>query len=546
MGWLRDGELRVGLGAMRLSTERTRDEAHARAVIHAALEAGVRVFDTAGAYGLDERDPHHNERWLGQFLGEHARGGEARVVTKGGMLRAGPRWIPDGRAATLERHCGESLAALGRPIDLYLLHVPDPKTPWLTSVRALAKLKERGLVRAIGLSNVTRTQLDQALGEVELAAVQLGVSVLDDTAIRGGVVAGALQREVTVLCHSPLGGPKKFRQLGTTPWLVEKAKEVGCTPWEWALAQLLSLHPQVMVLPGAKRVETVQSCVRAAGLSLGPRVDAAPPTAREGTRPVVRLLMGVQGAGKTSAVTQSVSEGFTRLNRDTEGGTLEQLHTRLGGLLAQGRSVVLDNTYVTRAQRGRAIQVARRHGAEVQGVWHDVSTEQAQVNIVLRMLEVHGRLLSPAELKQGKTPDSLGPTGFLATVRALEPLGEDEGFTSLERRAFTRRPWPWPEERPALFVGLDALGDPRVQSAPVAWPRIVLGWKEGGGVALPAGFVDGVCAHEGGPPSCWCRPPLPGFALLHARALKVSLGESRLISTSPSFIKLADALGVPR
>jgi aryl-alcohol dehydrogenase-like predicted oxidoreductase/predicted kinase len=540
VSWLRPQELRVGLGTMRLSTERTRDEAHARAVVHAALDGGIRLFDTAYAYGLGERDYNHNERWLGRFLAEHPRGNEARVITKGGMLREGLKWIPDGKASTLEAHCAASREALGRDIDLYLLHVPDKRVGLATSVRALQSLKDRGLVKAIGVSNVTRTQLDEALGLAEISAVELAVSLLDDSAIRGGVVAGALTRGVSVLCHSPLGGPKKFHELGTMPWLQEKAREANCTPWEWALAQLLSLSDNLAVLPGARRVETVQSCIRASTLSLSRASERAEVKA-EGK---VLLLMGLQGSGKTSAVARAVGEGLTRLNRDTEGGTLEELHRKIGPLLLQGKSVVLDNTYVTRAQRGGAIAVAAKHGAPVHGVWHDIDPEQAQINIVLRMLQKYDRLLSPEELQRGKTPEQLGPRGFQMTQRNVEPLGDDEGFASLERVPFVRRPWPWKAERPALFIGLEQKLEALPNEVPADWPRIVIGWKELG-ATLPAGFINGVCPHASGPPTCWCRPPFPGFALFHARALGISFEQSRFLTDTPSLKKLATALGIP-
>ncbi|MFO0599835.1 MAG: aldo/keto reductase [Myxococcaceae bacterium] len=545
MAWLDPTQLRVGLGVMRLSTEKTRDEAHARSVVHAALDEGLRVFDTARAYGLDEWDAHHNERWLGKFLREHGKGGEARVITKGGMRRDGFKWIPDGRAATLEAHCEKSLEALGRPIDLYLLHVPDPKTPFATQVRALMSLRERGLVKAVGLSNVSRAQLDEAVSlGMDVAAVQLGLSLLDDSAIRGGVVAGALSRDITVLCHSPLGGPKKFEQLGAQPWLVAQAREAGCSPWEWALASLLALSPQLMVLPGARRVETVRSCRRAADVKyVAPSKPAPPPPAPAGVK--VHLLMGIQGAGKTTAVERLVGEGFSRLNRDDEGGTLEKLHARIGPLLKQGKPVVLDNTYVTRAQRAGAIAAAHQHGAEVHGTWHEIEPAQAQVNIVLRMLAVHGRLLTPAELKKGKTPDSLSPTAHQRTLRTVEVPGDDEGFSSVQRVAFARRGWPWEGTRAALFVGLEAMNDARLGAVPAEWPRIVVGWKEGGGVVVPAGFVDATCPHEGGPPVCWCRPPFPGAVLAQARALGIGFAESLLVSDSPSLQRLAAALGIP-
>ena len=215
-----------------------------------------------------ETEYGHNERWIATFLAEHPRGTTARI-TKGGMRRAGPKWIPDGKVSTIRSQCEASLTALGgRPIDLYLLHAPDSRTPLATSVRALEGLSTEGLVRAVGVSNVTRAQLDEALDHAPIAAVQLGVSLVDDSALAGGVVARALERGVTVICHSPLGGPRKYAELSRQSWLAERAKVDGCSLHEWALAALLAIDPNVVVIPGARRPETVASCRRAVDVRL--------------------------------------------------------------------------------------------------------------------------------------------------------------------------------------------------------------------------------------------------------------------------------------
>ena len=99
------------------------------------------------------------------------------------MTRPGGAWVPDGRAKAIAADCEASLAALdGLPIDLYLLHAPDPRTPWRTSVRALARLVERRLARRVGLANVNRTQLDEALELAPIAAVQVALNPFDDRA----------------------------------------------------------------------------------------------------------------------------------------------------------------------------------------------------------------------------------------------------------------------------------------------------------------------------------------------------------------------------
>src|SRR5215212_1752308 len=138
---------------MRMSTGAERDEELAVETITAAVEAGVSVFDTARAYGRGELELGHNERLLARALRCCGAEREARVVTKGGMARPGGRWVPDGRAKAIHSDCEASLAALGGlAIDLYLIHAPDPRTPWRTSVRALARLVDEGMVRRVGLS----------------------------------------------------------------------------------------------------------------------------------------------------------------------------------------------------------------------------------------------------------------------------------------------------------------------------------------------------------------------------------------------------------
>ena len=116
---------------MRLSTEPDRDEVQALAVLHAALDAGIELLDTADAHCADDTELGHNERLIARALaswtGDRSR---LRVATKGGMTRPGGRWVPDGRARHLREACERSLAALGvGRLDLYQLHAPDPRTP---------------------------------------------------------------------------------------------------------------------------------------------------------------------------------------------------------------------------------------------------------------------------------------------------------------------------------------------------------------------------------------------------------------------------------
>ncbi len=255
---------------MRMSTDPDRDEALARETIAAALAAGVTVFDTARAYGRGESDLGHNERLLADTLRASRAEMSARVVTKGGMTRPAGAWIPDGRAKALHRDCEASLVALdGVPIDLYLIHAPDPRTPWRTSVRALARLLDQGLVRRAGVSNVNRQQLDEALDLVSISAVEVALGPHDEGALRGGIVERCEELGIAVIAHSPLGGPRRAGRPGRQQeGLAEAADMLGATPAEVALAWLLDLSPVVIPIPGARRPATARSAARAAGLTL--------------------------------------------------------------------------------------------------------------------------------------------------------------------------------------------------------------------------------------------------------------------------------------
>jgi aryl-alcohol dehydrogenase-like predicted oxidoreductase len=565
--WPGPCELQVGLGCMRLSTDADRDEERALATVSAAAGAGVTVFDTARAYGLGPEELGHNERLLARALRACGAEATARLVTKGGMTRPAGAWVPDGRAKAIRADCEASLEALdGLPIDLYLLHAPDPRTPWRTSVRALARLVEDGLVSRVGLANVNRGQLDEALALAPVAAVQVALSVVDDRALRVGLVERCAEAGIALIAHSPLGGPRRAAGLARRQVLREIAEAHGSTPAEVALAWLLGLGPNVVAIPGARRPETARSAAGAAALELGagererlvaPRtIRAASPT--PGAAEVV-LVMGIPGAGKSRIAERYAARGHLRLNRDERGGTLRALADELQKALASGaRRVVLDNTYATRASRSHVIDAAARHGAGVRCVWLDTPLAQAQVNMVERILEQLGTLPTPEALKEAgrSRPGLMAPTSQMRMLRELEPPGDDEGFASIERVPFSRAPRAG---RAGLFVAASALrtscGDEAVGAVDRASPHLLFDWLPDGSprdlddaaVALSSvasGTVErAVCPHGAGPPACWCRPPLPGLPLAFARAHGVDPARSVLIGTSSAHRTLATTLG---
>src|SRR5262249_6895595 len=111
------------------------------------------------------------------------------------------------------------------------------------------------------------------------------------------------------------------------------------------------------------------------------------------------------------------------------------------------------NTYVTRAQRAQVLAIAACRGVAVRGIWLDISIAEAQVNLAGRMLEAHGRLLEPDELRRGRDNTMLAPTALFRMQPPVEPPVESEGFTALEVRRFERTPRA--HGQPARFVTVE-------------------------------------------------------------------------------------------
>ena len=456
------------------------------------------MFDTAHAYGRGETELGGNERLLARALRRCGRHDTARIVTKGGMTRRDGTWLPDGRAKTIARDCEASLKALeGLPIDVYLIHAPDPRTPWRTSLRALARLVDDGVVKRVGLSNVNRLQLDEALELAPIAAVEVAISVFDDRALRGGVLERCAETGIAVIAHSPLGGPRRAGGLARRqPW-ADIAKARGVAPAEVALAWLLELSPVVIAIPGARRPETARSCANAAKLSLDAEGRAALDgfgTSRRARRESTRapddaevvVVMGIPGAGKSRVAEEYAGRGYVRLNRDDRGGGLRELAETLEAELSSGaRRVVLDNTYLSRATRSYVIEAASRHGIPTHCVWLNTPLAQAQVNLVGRLLERFGTLPTPDELRRlGRTTHGvLTPTSQMRAFRELEPPAVDEGFASVEVRPFVRTPRSG--RRSGVFVAAAALRGPGWEDALGGGgddaPHLVFDWSPDGG-----------------------------------------------------------------
>ncbi len=261
----------IGLGGMPMSISGRPSEAQSIAVIHRALELGVTLIDTADVYCLNDDDLGHNERVIAKALATYA-GDRSRVLvaTKGGLERPNGAWTVNGRPEHLRRACERSLRALHvERIGLYQLHAVDDRVPIEDSVGELARLRGEGKVEHLGLSNVDAKEIERARAIAPIVSVQNRFHVRDRRgAIENGALAKCQERGLAFLPYSPVGGSRGKARLGQDPTLIRIAHKHGASPHEVALAWLLGLSPSLLPIPGASKVASIESSVRAASLVL--------------------------------------------------------------------------------------------------------------------------------------------------------------------------------------------------------------------------------------------------------------------------------------
>jgi aryl-alcohol dehydrogenase-like predicted oxidoreductase len=262
----------IGLGEMPLSIEGRPDRRQAIATIHASLDAGVTIIDTADAYSLSVAEHGHGEELVAEALA--AYGGptdEVLVATKGGHRRPGDgSWTVHGDPAYLKEACEASLKRLGvDAIGLYQYHRPDPKVPWAESVGALADLLDEGKILMAGVSNATVAQIDEAQ---RVLSGRL-VSVQNQFSPRFRSSEGELEHceklGLVFIPWSPLGGIGRADDIEHShPAFAAVAQEVDASPQQVTLAWMLAKGSRVIPIPGSSRPETAIASAAAADLSL--------------------------------------------------------------------------------------------------------------------------------------------------------------------------------------------------------------------------------------------------------------------------------------
>jgi aryl-alcohol dehydrogenase-like predicted oxidoreductase len=232
------------------------DKQEAIAVLHRALELGVNLIDTADSYG-----PEVSESLIAEALYPYPK--ELVIATKGGLLRTGPgQWPIDGRPEHLKEAVDGSLRRLRLDhIDIYQFHRPDPKVPFEDSIGALAKMREEGKIRSIGLSNVTIDQLARAQKIVPIVTVQNHYNL----AMRESEHMTVVESEEMIDLCARLGigfipwSPLAFGELARSGSVLDQiAKRHNAQPSQIALAWLLKRSSTMLPIPGTSSVKHLE------------------------------------------------------------------------------------------------------------------------------------------------------------------------------------------------------------------------------------------------------------------------------------------------
>ncbi|WP_434619352.1 aldo/keto reductase [Azospirillum sp. B2RO_4] len=311
----------IGLGCMGMSEfYGPTDDSQSLATLERALEFGVTHYDTADMYGSG-----HNETLLARFLaGKRDR---VTVATKFGIVRQPGEYARrvDTSPAYVAQACDASLKRLGvETIDLYYAHRVNPEIPVEETVGAMADLVKAGKVRALGLSEVSATTLRRAHAVHPIAAVQSEYSLWTRD-VEASVLPTCREFGISLVAYAPLGrgmltgavsSPDQFaendfrriaprfagdnfdRNLALVEQVKALAAQKGCTAGQVALAWLLAQGPDILPIPGTKRIKYLEENVGAAAVTLTDAEvkalsDALPPGVAAGDRYTAEGMRGV-------------------------------------------------------------------------------------------------------------------------------------------------------------------------------------------------------------------------------------------------------------
>ncbi len=261
----------MGLGAMPLSLNERPPEQEAIAVIHRALDLGVTLVDTADSYCLNEEDKHHNEKLIAKALSLYSKDtSKIMVATKGGLIRPGGDWKVNGDPQHLRKTIRESHEALGaeNAIPLWQLHATDPRFPIEASLQPVREAVDEGLIRLVGLSNVTVDEIERARKLLPIVSIQNQFNPWCRRPEKDAALEYCEKEQLTFFPWSPLGGSYRVKQLNQFRKVTELAHLKNVSPQQVILAWLISKSPCVVPIPGARRFASIEDSAKALDLRL--------------------------------------------------------------------------------------------------------------------------------------------------------------------------------------------------------------------------------------------------------------------------------------
>jgi aryl-alcohol dehydrogenase-like predicted oxidoreductase len=269
----------VGLGCMPLSNIKMVDHREqAIATIHHAIDLGITLLDTANVYSPTWDTFGHNETLVAEAMRTYSGSADISkviIATKGGIIKPADNVVErDGTRDGLLKACEASLKRLNTSsIELYQFHRHDPSVTYTEQMLSLKALKDAGMVKRIGLSNAQGPELAVAL-EILGGPNDGGVVSIQNEyspRYRGeqDVLDKCTELGIAFLPWSPLGGAAQAGEVGSRySDFAAVATEVGATAQEVVLAWLLALTPVMIPIPGATKLATVDSIIRASALKL--------------------------------------------------------------------------------------------------------------------------------------------------------------------------------------------------------------------------------------------------------------------------------------
>lgn len=247
----------IGLGSMLLSITGRPPTDQAMRVIRSALDKGVTLFDTADGYCLDEHEMGHNEKILARGLEGHRE--RVTVMTAVGLRRPGGAWTVDSSPEFLKEAVHRSLKNQGvETLDVVSLYSPDKRIAYEDSIGTLARLKEEGKIRYIGICNADLEMVRKAESVTPIQTIQNRWNPQHREIEKDGILEHCMATGKALVAYGPFGGTFGAPTLTTLGKLSDQARRRRLSPYQLVLSWMTNKAPVTFITPGARRPESIE------------------------------------------------------------------------------------------------------------------------------------------------------------------------------------------------------------------------------------------------------------------------------------------------